>query len=79
MLDEQVNPVIAGHGGGVSILDVKDNVVYVQMWGGCQGCGLADMTLKNGVEAAVRDAVPEVGEIIDLTNHRAGKNPYRRK
>jgi Fe-S cluster biogenesis protein NfuA len=79
VLDEQVNPVIAGHGGGVSILDVKDNVVYVQMWGGCQGCGLADMTLKNGVEAAVRDAVPEVGEIIDLTNHRAGKNPYRRK
>jgi Fe-S cluster biogenesis protein NfuA len=79
VLDEQVNPVIAGHGGGVSILDVKDNVVYVQMWGGCQGCGLADMTLKNGVEAAVRDAVPEVGEIIDLTNHRAGKNPFRRK
>ena len=79
VLDEQVNPVIAGHGGGVSILDVKDNVVYVQMWGGCQGCGLADMTLKNGVEAAVRDAVPEVGEIIDLTNHRAGRNPFRRK
>jgi Fe-S cluster biogenesis protein NfuA len=78
VLDEQVNPVIAGHGGGVTILDVKDNVVYVQMWGGCQGCGLADMTLKNGVEAAVRDAVPEVGEIIDLTNHRVGKNPYRR-
>jgi Fe-S cluster biogenesis protein NfuA len=79
VLDEQVNPVIAGHGGGVSILDVKDNVVYVQMWGGCQGCGLADTTLKNGVEAAVRDAVPEVGEIIDLTNHKAGINPYRRK
>jgi Fe-S cluster biogenesis protein NfuA len=72
VLDEQVNPVIAGHGGGVSILDIKDNVVYVPMWGGCQGCGLADMTLKNGVKAAVRDAVPEVGEIIDLTNHRAG-------
>ena len=79
VLDEQVNPVIAGHGGGVSILNIKDNVVYVQMWGGCQGCGLADMTLKNGVEAAVRDAVPEIGEIIDLTNHRAGKNPFRRK
>jgi Fe-S cluster biogenesis protein NfuA len=79
VLDEQVNPVIAGHGGGVSILDIKDNVIYVQMWGGCQGCGLADTTLKNGVEAAVRDAVPEVGEIIDLTNHKAGINPYRRK
>jgi Fe-S cluster biogenesis protein NfuA len=75
VLDEQVNPVIAGHGGGVSILDVKDNVVYVLMWGGCQGCGLADMTLKNGVEAAVRDAVPEIGQIIDLTNHEANINP----
>ena len=78
-LDEQVNPVIAGHGGSVSILDVKDNVVYVRMSGGCQGCGLADMTLKNGVEAALLDAVPEVGEIVDLTDHRSGKTPYYRK
>ncbi|GAC1465430.1 MAG: hypothetical protein NVSMB9_05050 [Isosphaeraceae bacterium] len=76
VLDEQVNPVIASHGGGVEILALKDNVVYLQMWGGCQGCGLADHTLKNGVEAAIRDAVPEVVEIFDLTNHAAGQRPY---
>ena len=77
VLDEQVNPVIAGHGGGVEILDVKDNVLYLQMRGGCQGCGLKDMTLQNGVEAAVRDEVPEIGAIHDLTDHASGKNPWR--
>ena len=67
--------MIAGHGGSVSILDVKDNVVYVRMSGGCQGCGLADMTLKNGVEAALLDAVPE--DRRDRRPHRSsvGKNP----
>ncbi|MDE2508688.1 MAG: NifU family protein [Planctomycetota bacterium] len=78
VLDADVNPVVAGHGGGVSIVDVLDNVVYVRMAGGCQGCGLADMTLKHGVEAAIRDALPEVGAIVDLTDHRAGVNPYFR-
>jgi len=76
VIDDEVNPVIAGHGGGVSVLDVKDNVVYLRMWGGCQGCGLADMTLNHGVDAAVRDAVPEVGEIFDLTDHASGVSPY---
>lgn len=77
VLDEQINPVIAGHGGGVEIVDVKDNVLYLTMRGGCQGCGLKDLTLKHGVEAAVRDAVPEIGPIFDLTDHAAGTNPYR--
>ncbi len=76
VLDEQVNPVIADHGGGVAIVDVRDNVLYLQMWGGCQGCGLADVTLSRGVEAAVREAIPELGEIIDLTDHSAGKRPF---
>ena len=58
------------------MLDLKDNVVYVQMWGGCQGCGLADMTLKHGVEAAIlRESIPEISEILDLTDHAAGRNP----
>lgn len=78
VLDAEVNPVIAGHGGGVTILDLKDNVLYLQMWGGCQGCGLADMTLKNGVEAALRDSVPEIGKVIDLTDHASGQQPYHR-
>jgi Fe-S cluster biogenesis protein NfuA len=78
VLDERVNPVIAGHGGGVAIVDVRDNVLYLRMSGGCQGCGLKDMTLKHGVEAAVRDDVPEIGAIFDLTDHAAGANPWRR-
>jgi Fe-S cluster biogenesis protein NfuA len=77
VLDEQVNPVVASHGGGVSLVDLIDNVVYLRMSGGCQGCGLADITLRHGVDAAVREAVPEIGRIHDLTNHSAGMMPYR--
>ena len=76
VLEADVNPVIAAHGGGVSIVDLIDNVVYLKMTGGCQGCGLADMTLKHGVEAALRDQIPEIGEIIDLTDHAGGLRPF---
>src|SRR2546421_8264346 len=61
VLEEQVNPVVASHGGGVDLVDLIDNVVYLHMSGGCQGCGLADVTLRHGVDAAIRDAVPEIG------------------
>jgi Fe-S cluster biogenesis protein NfuA len=77
VLDEQVNPVVASHGGGVHLVDLIDNVVYLRMSGGCQGCGLADVTLRQGVDAAIRQAVPEIGRIHDLTNHAAGATPYR--
>ena len=76
MLDTAINPAVAGHGGMVSLLDVKDNTVYLQMGGGCQGCGMADVTLRQGVERMIREEVPEVLEIIDLTDHAAGQNPY---
>ena len=76
MLDTAINPAVAGHGGMVSLLDVKDNTVYLQMGGGCQGCGAADVTLRQGVERMIREEVPEVLEIIDLTDHAAGQNPY---
>ncbi len=77
VLDVQVNPVVASHGGGVDLVDLIDNVVYLRMSGGCQGCGLADITLRQGVDAAIREAVPEIGWIHDLTNHVAGVRPYR--
>jgi Fe-S cluster biogenesis protein NfuA len=77
VLDEQVNPVVASHGGGVNLVDLIDNVVYLRMSGGCQGCGLADITLRHGVDAAIRETVPEIGRIHDLTNHAAGAMPYR--
>lgn len=75
-LDADVNPVLEGHGGGVEVVDLIDNVLYLKMKGGCQGCGLADVTLSRGVAAALWDAVPELGEIVDLTDHAGGKSPF---
>jgi len=76
LLDTAINPAVAGHGGRVSLIDVKGNVVYLQMGGGCQGCGQADVTLKQGVERMIREEVPEVLEILDVTDHAGGRNPY---
>ena len=76
VLDTEINPSVAGHGGMVKLIDVKENVVYIQMGGGCQGCGQADVTLKYGIETAIRAAVEGVGDILDVTDHAAGRNPY---
>ena len=76
VLDTYVNPGIAGHGGVVSLLDVKGSSVYIRMGGGCQGCGMASVTLKQGVEKAIRQYVPEITEVLDTTDHAAGKNPF---
>lgn len=76
VLDDDINPAVAAHGGVVRLIEVKDNVVYIQMGGGCQGCGQADVTLKQGIETAIRGAVPAVGDILDVTDHAAGRNPY---
>lgn len=76
VLDSEVNPSVGMHGGVVRLIDVRDNVVFIQMGGGCQGCGMADVTLKQGIERAIRFSVPEVGDILDVTDHAAGRNPY---
>ncbi|MBI3990063.1 MAG: NifU family protein [candidate division NC10 bacterium] len=76
LLDTEINPAVAMHGGHVHLIDVQGNVVYIQMGGGCQGCGMADVTLKQGIEMMIREVVPEVGEILDVTDHAAGRNPY---
>lgn len=76
VIAKEVAPSVASHGGSIDIVDVKDNVVLLKMGGGCQGCSSATATLKFGVEAAIRRAVPEVGDIIDTTDHSAGQNPY---
>ena len=60
----------------VSLIDVKENMVYLQMGGGCQRCGMADVTLKQGIEMMIREEVPEIVDIIDVTDHAAGQNPY---
>ena len=76
IIDEKINPQIASHGGHLSLLDVKESTAYVQFGGGCQGCGMADVTLKQGVEVLIKEACPEIEEILDVTDHADGKNPY---
>ena len=76
VLDQRINPALASHGGNVSLIDVKDKAVYLQLGGGCQGCGMADVTLKQGIEVMLKEAVPEIEQIYDVTDHADGNNPY---
>jgi len=76
LLTREINPAVASHGGYVELIDVKSNNVYLRLGGGCQGCGAADVTLKQGIEKAIRQLVPRVGEILDTTDHASGRNPY---
>lgn len=76
VLETQVNPAIAAHGGMISLVDVEETDVYVEMSGGCQGCALSRMTLRQGVERMLREAVPELTAVHDVTDHASGDNPY---
>jgi len=77
VLDEQVNPGVAAHGGRVTLVDVLEGGrVVVEFGGGCQGCGQADLTLREGVTATLRHALPEITEVLDATDHEAGETPY---
>ena len=76
ILDEMINPAVAGHGGVVDLLDVKENVVYLRLGGGCQGCGMVNVTLKQGIEATLKEEIPQVAGVIDQTDHAGGTNPY---
>ena len=76
ILDRQINPGVGSHGGMVSLVDVKDGTAYMRFGGGCQGCAAVDVTLKQGVETAIRAAVPAITAIVDVTDHEAGANPY---
>ena len=76
IIDDKINPQIASHGGTLTLLDVKDNRAFVKFGGGCQGCGMADVTLKQGVEVLIKESCPEIEEILDVTDHADGRNPY---
>jgi Fe-S cluster biogenesis protein NfuA len=76
LFEAEVNPAVARHGGVVELLDVQDAMVLLRMGGGCQGCGMADVTLRQGIEVLVRKRVPEIKGIVDVTDHSAGSNPY---
>ena len=76
VLDERINPGVATHGGTISLVDVRDNVVYLRMGGGCQGCGMASVTLTQGIRQALQESVPEIVDIQDVTDHASGSDPY---
>lgn len=76
LMESEINPYIASHGGRIEIVDIKGTVVYVHMSGGCQGCASASVTLRQGLEKLIFGNIPEVTEIIDVTDHSAGRNPY---
>ncbi len=76
VLAVQVNPAIASHGGFAELVAVEETRAYLRMGGGCQGCGMAAATLSQGIEVAILDAVPEIEEVVDITDHAGGTNPY---
>ena len=76
ILDEMINPAVAGHGGFVELLDVKENIAYLRLGGGCQGCGMVNVTLKQGIEATLKEEIPQLAGVIDQTDHAGGSNPY---
>jgi len=76
VLTEQINPAIAGHGGVAELVSVDGNVAYMRLAGGCQGCGMASVTLKQGIERILVEAIPEITEVVDVTDHASGDNPY---
>ena len=78
LIQERVNPGVAAHGGHVTLLDVKDGTAFIELGGGCQGCGQADTTVKQGIEAMILEEVPEITRVLDTTDHAAGLNPYFR-
>lgn len=75
IIDTEINPAVASHGGVINLLDVEGKRVFVQMGGGCAGCGMADVTLKSGVEARIQQIDPEL-TVVDTTDHASGDNPY---
>jgi Fe/S biogenesis protein NfuA len=76
VIEEQINPAIAAHGGRAELVAVEESIAYLRLGGGCQGCGMATVTLSQGIEVAILEAVPEVTQVTDVTDHASGANPY---
>jgi Fe/S biogenesis protein NfuA len=77
LLESEINPSLASHGGQVSLVEVTEKCeVILQFGGGCQGCGMADVTLKQGIEQTLKQNIPEITAVVDVTDHQSGANPY---
>ncbi|MFQ5564884.1 MAG: NifU family protein [Paracoccaceae bacterium] len=76
LFDEHINPQVASHGGHIALVDVRGGTAYIRMGGGCQGCGMANVTLKQGVAKAIQAQIPAITNVLDVTDHEGGTNPY---
>ncbi len=76
VLEQQINPAIAMHGGSAELVAVEEDTAYLRLGGGCVGCGMASVTLSQGIEVAITDSVPEIDSVVDVTDHASGSNPY---
>ncbi|HMC81103.1 MAG TPA: NifU family protein, partial [Acidimicrobiia bacterium] len=76
VLDGQINPSIAAHGGHAELVAVEEGTAFLRLSGGCQGCGMASVTLSQGIEVVIKEQVPEVTRVVDVTDHASGENPY---
>lgn len=76
LLNDQINPALAMHGGFVQLIDIKDHTAFIELGGGCKGCGMVDVTLKQGIEKMIKQNIPEITEVFDTTDHASGANPY---
>jgi Fe/S biogenesis protein NfuA len=76
VLDEQVNPAIAAHGGRADLMRMDGDIAVLSLSGGCQGCGMAKATLQQGIEVTLKEAIPELKGVVDITDHAVGENPY---
>ena len=76
LLETRINPAIASHGGFAELVAVEGDTAFLRLGGGCQGCGLAAVTLRQGIEVAIKEAIPEILNVVDVTDHASGENPY---
>ena len=76
LLDQHINPSLAAHGGYAELVKMQGTAAHILMGGGCQGCAMSAATLRQGIEVMIAEAIPEITEIVDVTDHEAGENPF---
>ena len=76
LFDDQIRPALAQHGGNVEVVDIDNDILFVRLTGGCQGCTSSKATLKDGISTVVKKKFPEIQEVVDITDHQSGENPY---
>ena len=76
VLEQSIRPSLASHGGNVEIVDINNNILYLKLTGGCQGCSSSKATLSGGIEKVIKEKFPFISQVVDVTDHNSGENPY---